>query len=317
MSEFSLIEKYFKPLQGKLQYVDVGIGDDCAVVSVPSGFELAMSMDTLVEGIHFFPDVNPEDLGYKALAVNLSDLAAMGAMPKWFTLSVTLPEENEAWLQSFCSGMQDLIKQYPISLIGGDTTRGPLSITIQVHGMMREGQRLLRSTAKVGDKIFVSGLLGDAGLALNAKMQKIALSPEALASVESRLLRPEPRLSLGRLLLASASSMIDLSDGLIGDLGHLAKASGVAAEIFCEKLPLSKYMQAHVDSTGDFTLPLSAGDDYELCFTVPPTSVQTCRCDVKDQAVAITEVGRIVPGSGVTCLLNGEEVEQGRGYQHF
>lgn len=324
VTEFSLIETFFRPLGQGGDGVVQGIGDDCAVLAVAPGFELAVSMDTLVSGVHFFPEVAADDLGYKALAVNLSDLAAMGATPKWLTLSVTLPTLDTTWLEGFCQGLRGLMQTCPITLVGGDTTQGPLSISMQVHGWLPQGQRLSRAGAKVGDRILVSGTLGDAGLALKHQLHTVptqaALCATAIEAVCARLHRPTPRITLGQALLPHASSAIDVSDGLLADVGHIAKASGVSAQLEYACLPLSTPVQDYLDRADDPLLPLTAGDDYELCFTVAPQHLSVCLAEI--QALGggmVTDIGEIVPGDGtVTCDQQGQTLDvMQAGYRHF
>ena len=226
MGEFELIARHFKR---PVRRAALGVGDDCALLSPRPGMQLAVSSDMLVEGRHFFPDVDPEALGHKALAVNLSDLAACGAEPLAFTLALALPHADDAWLAAFAKGLFALADAHGCELVGGDTTRGPLNICITVFGEVPTGQALLRSGAKVGDDIYVSGHLGDARLALEALQGHIALPPEALAAARLRLEQPTPRVALGQALRGVASSALDVSDGLLGDLGHILRASGTGA----------------------------------------------------------------------------------------
>lgn len=244
----------------------LGIGDDAALLEVPAGKALAVSVDTLVAGVHFFADVSPESLGHKALAVNLSDLAAMGAEPAWATLALTLPEVNQPWLEDFVRGFARLAAAHGVALVGGDTTRGPLSITVQVHGLVPAGQALRRGGARVGDRIYVTGSLGEAALALK---QLMAGAGETLSmELRQRLELPQPRVAAGLALRGLAHSAIDLSDGLLADLGHLLSASGVGAGIALQALPLAPVVTDWIAAGGEWDVALAGGDDYELCFTV-------------------------------------------------
>ena len=318
MDEFELIHSYFFNLGRQRSDVRLGIGDDCALLSLPKGMQLAVTMDTLVSGVHFLPDVDPEALGHKALAVNLSDLAAMGAEPAWITLALTLPHATPQWLKNFARGMGQLALRHGLQLIGGDTTRGPLSITIQVQGFLPCGQGLLRSGAQAGDLIYVTGTLGDAGLALGAQQRNLphrSLEPGLLRCLE----RPEPRLEAGVALREIATSAIDISDGLLADLGHILQASGVGAEIYLRKLPLSSEVQAVITAGHDWSLPLSSGDDYELCFTLPPSRVELISDLSSNLGLPMTCIGKVVSASGLHCWLDDHISWQpvGSGYNHF
>ncbi|HEY9051270.1 MAG TPA: thiamine-phosphate kinase, partial [Gammaproteobacteria bacterium] len=238
MSEFDLINHYFKAIDNRRPDVALGIGDDCAVLQVPDGHELAVSTDTLVAGVHFPLTTSAEDIGYKALAVNLSDLAAMGAEPAWMMLSLTMPNENADWLSGFVKGFRQLMDQYHLQLVGGDTTRGPLSITVQVFGFLPKGKALRRDAAKPGNLIYVSGTLGDAGLGLKKILNEIQ-SDHTLQYCIERLNRPTPRITLGKALLSLSRCAIDISDGLLADLGHIVEESSCAAIIHIHQLPLS------------------------------------------------------------------------------
>lgn len=315
MSEFELIRRYFAHLGAERADVALGVGDDCALLNIPAGQTLAVSLDTLVSGVHFFPDVAPEALGYKSLAVGLSDLAAMGADPAWATLALTLPAADETWLRAFAAGFGQLASAHGLQLIGGDTTRGPLSVSIQVHGLIPTGAAIRRSGARSGDAILVSGTLGDAGLALR---HRLAGAPVA-SELQRRLDYPEPRVALGQRLRGIASAMIDLSDGLAADLGHLLAASGVGAELELAHLPLSPSVAAQVAATGDWSLPLASGDDYELCCCVPAPTLPRIASLAAELNVNLTQIGWIRAESGLTCRLpNGERLPTlPGGYDHF
>ncbi len=264
--EFELIRRFFASPSAFHRETVLGIGDDCALLSIGSEHELAVTADTMVSGVHFFPNVDPADLGHKVLAVNLSDLAAVGAVPRWVTLCATLPTADPNWLERFSDGFFQLARRHRVDLIGGDTTRGPLSITVQAMGLVPAGRSIRRSGAQVGDLIYLTGTLGSAGLGLRMLRGECTFSdPEPLAS----LLRPEPRVTFGGALAGLAHACIDVSDGLAADLGHVLSASGVGATIEWERLPLSPAVSRYIAEGGDWRMPLTAGDDYELCFTVP------------------------------------------------
>ncbi len=262
MKEFDIIDKYFAKRAGRRADVIQGIGDDCALLRVPAKTDLAVSTDSLISGVHFPANTSPYDIGYKALAANLSDLAAMGAKPCWASLALTLPPKtDENWIKAFCAGFFSLLKQYSMQLIGGDTTRGPLlSITVTVHGFINRNKALLRNGAKAGDLIYVTGTLGDAGAALTSFANEYFLQ---------KLNRPIPRIQEGLALRGIATSAIDISDGLAADLGHILEQSNVGATIYIDNLPLSDNLKKAVPKGKAIQLALSAGDDYELCFTVP------------------------------------------------
>lgn len=253
--------------------VMIGPGDDGAIVQPPHGMQLVSVMDTLVENVHFFSGDSPADIAYKAIAVNLSDCAAMGATPAWVMLSLSGDHLSQEWISDFASGLLAILREYNLALIGGDTTRGPLSVTVHIQGFIPSNQAILRRGAKVGDQILVSGCLGDAGLALRyLRPGDVQLNEEDASYVINRLHRPTPRVSLGESLRGVATSMIDISDGLLADLGHILKQSQVGAKIFAESIPFSHAMQnVFLTFEEQLALALTSGDDYELCFTVPST----------------------------------------------
>ncbi len=269
ISEFSLIDRFFKR-QTTNPSVAQGIGDDCALLSMPNGYELAITTDTMVENVHFFAGCAPYQLGHKLLAVNLSDLASMGAKPLAVTLALTLSNVDKNWLQAFADGFFALADRYSADLIGGDTTSGPLTLTVTALGLVPTGQALRRSTAKPGDIICVTGHLGDAGLGLKINQGYDCKQPDAALN---RFNQPEPQVVFGQALIGIANACIDISDGLVGDLGHILEQSRVGACLDWEALPLSTEVLAYIENTGDWAMPLTAGDDYELCFTVSPGKV--------------------------------------------
>ena len=317
LGEFDLIHRYFERPIEQRQDVIVGIGDDGAVVRVPPGVELVLTSDTLVAGVHFSEDIPPEDLGYRALAVNLSDLAAMGARPAWATMALTLPQAEEAWLAAFAQGFFELAQRFSVALIGGDLTRGPLSITVQMHGFVPEGRALRRSGAQAGHYIYVTGTLGDAALALTPRLAE--LTDTYRPYLLGRLYRPSPRISEGLSLRAIASSAIDISDGLIADLGHILETSHVGAVLEVDRLPLSTAVQKIKDKKYGWELALTGGDDYELCFTVPPEHQAVLESKRSDFACTVSYIGRIEAERGLRCIEHDGTpyIPQGAGYRHF
>lgn len=317
LGEFELIERFFTAIGARRADVEVGIGDDCAVLIPPAGRRLAVTLDTLVEGIHFKPGADPQGLGHKALAVNLSDLAAAGAEPAWVTLSLTLPTADADWLKAFAHGFGALASRHGVALVGGDTTRGPLSISVQAQGFVDPGQALRRNGARPGDLVYVSGTLGDAGLALLVQ-QGLYAAPEYLAHLRRRLDRPEPRVLLGLALRGLATSAIDVSDGLTSDLGHVLAASGCGATLHLEQLPLSPALQAYVEDSGDWSPALSAGDDYELCFTVPESRQGDVEALAQRLDCRLSWIGMIEKTRGLRCIdAGGRPLAVDAGFDHF
>jgi thiamine-monophosphate kinase len=317
MDEFSLIRRYFSDIGGDSGVV-VGVGDDAALLRPTAGCELAVTTDTLIAGRHFPIHTAAADIGWKALAVNLSDLAAMGASPRWCTLALSLPDADAGWLREFAAGFAELAQVHGVALVGGDTTRGPLSLSVTAMGEVPAGRAIRRDTARTGDCICVTGTLGDAALALRRLGAAGATMPsEDDRALRARLDRPQPRVNEGLALRGIASAAIDLSDGLIGDLGHILERSQVGAEIRVDALPSSTAFArlAPLDERAD--LQLAGGDDYELCLCVP-----TDRLDAARDAIAspLSVIGRIVEGRGLRVLgADGATMShQGRsGYRHF
>ncbi len=310
MGEFDLIRRFFQ--RPAAAGVEVGVGDDCAVLVPTPGARWLVSSDMLVEGRHFLSTVDPARLGHKALAVNLSDLAACGATPRGFTLALALPRADEAWLAGFAQGLWALADASGIPLIGGDTTQGPLNLCITVFGEAPPGQALLRSGARVGDEIWVSGRLGDARLALEVFRGRVVLAGEAFEQVRMAMELPTPRLALGQALRGVATAALDISDGLLGDLGHLLAASGVGATLELAVLPRSAVLAAQPLALQQECL-LAGGDDYELVFTAPPGS------RLPDVGVPLTRIGRIEAAPGLRVVdARGERVDHGlRSFDHF
>lgn len=317
LTEFSLIDRFFGAQATLREDVVIGIGDDAAVLNVPPDQQLVAAVDTLVAGVHFPTSASAASIGHKALAVNLSDLAAMGAHPAWALLALTLPEVDEAWVKEFAAGFFALADRFNVALVGGDTTQGPLSMSVQVFGCVPKGQAVQRRGAQPGDQIFVSGTLGDAGLALR-RLLTGAACPNALAM---RLHTPEPRVQLGERLRGLASAAIDVSDGLLADLGHILARSGVGARVRADHVPRSVAFQSQLSATDDdwYALPLSAGDDYELCFTVPLMHSAALYAQADMLGCLITHIGEIVSEPGLHCLYEDGRayVGSGCGYEHF
>lgn len=317
MNEFELIRHYFQASSLPRTDVIVGIGDDCALLASKPNYQLAVTTDTMVEGVHFDERLSPYELGYKLMAVNLSDLAAMGAEPCWVSLALTLPSVDETWLAEFSRGLAAMAQLHNVSLIGGDTTRGPLTLTLTAHGQVPSGEALQRGGAQVGDLIFVSGHLGDGAMALNQEWMA-SLPPEQRQGVEARLFRPSPRVDLGRELRQLANACIDLSDGLIADLGHILKRSGVGARVEVDQLPVSDAACSLLGAEGAARQALKGGDDYELCFTLPPALEAALSQAALRAQTQITCVGQIISGSELELNYQGEPAPwQPQGYLHF
>ena len=322
MGEFDLIDRYFKrPSHGAERgRVALGIGDDCALLSPAPGLQLAISTDMLVEGRHFFANVDPFALGHKALAVNLSDLAACGAKPLAFSLALALPRVDEAWLAGFSRGLFSLADAHRCNLIGGDTTQGPLNICITVYGEVPAGQALLRSGARAGDDVYVSGTVGDARLALEVFRGRLAVPPQVFEAARARLEQPTPRVALGQALRGIATSAIDVSDGLLGDLGHVLRQSGVGARIEAAQalqlLAAGACGPAALSTDAQLELVFAGGDDYELVFTAPPSSAQSVQAAAAVSGTPVTCIGRIEAEAGLR-LVDAQGVLLQRHYASF
>jgi thiamine-monophosphate kinase len=321
LTEFDLIGRYFTH---QPRHSVLGVGDDAALIAPPRGYELAISADMLVAGRHFFREAEPAALGHKALAVNLSDLAAMGATPRWATLALALPRADARWLAPFARGFMALARRHGVDLIGGDTTRGPLTICVQIMGVAPVGSALRRDGANIGDDVWVSGHLGDAALAVAALKGRVRLTRTELAACGRRLHKPVPRLDLGTALRGVASSAIDISDGLLADLGHILERSRVAAEIDFAALPASRTLRAHLESVAACRALLAGGDDYELCFTAAPRSRARIAAIGKRLQLVLTRIGRVsARRHGIPHLIvhapDGTPLELARsgGYDHF
>ena len=321
-SEFDLIQQFFTEQTVRRSDVVLGIGDDGALVSPPPGASLVVSTDTLISGVHFPEDTDAHAIGYKTLAVNLSDMAAMGAKPAWISLAISLPQKDDAWLARFSRGLFALAQEFNVQLIGGDTTRGPLSMSVQIMGFVPEGQALKRSGAQLGDAVFLTGSVGDAGLGLLLKQGlKQGLKQAASDSSEflvKRLEYPTPRIAAGLALRALATSAIDISDGLAADLGHVLTASGVGASIDITRLPLSSAFRS-LATPDDWQSAVSAGDDYELCFTAPMAQQANVLDRLQAADCPCVRIGEITAQSGLRWYdaENNEQLISQTGFDHF
>lgn len=318
MGEFELIRRHFAGLTPPATDVALGIGDDAALLRVAPGHELVVTTDTLVAGRHFPLVTAPADIGWKALAVNLSDLAAMGSQARWFTLALTLPEPDESWVREFASGLRELSLKHGVALVGGDTTRGPLAIAVTAMGQVPVGQALRRDGARAGDAVCVTGTLGDAALALQRR--EVADDGGADRILRARLDRPSPRLEAGLALRGLAHAALDLSDGLAGDLGHICAASGVGAELEPALLPGSPSFEACSAALSEvqrFALQAQGGDDYELCVCLPPERLAEAQARLAP--LPLTVVGRITAEPGLRLrYADGRTAPlTGSGYTHF
>jgi thiamine-monophosphate kinase len=317
VGEFELIERYF---QRPARRQPLGMGDDCALLAPAPGMQLAVSCDMLVEGRHFLAGADPRSLGHKSLAVNLSDLAACGAQPLAFTLALALPAADDAWLAPFAAGLLALADEHGCELVGGDTTRGPLNICITVFGQVPAGEALLRSGARAGDDVFVSGTLGDARLALEALRGEVALPAADLDAARARLERPAPRTALGLALRGVASAAIDISDGLAGDLGHILAQSGVGARLEVDALLSTMTTPVHaVAPERRLACVLAGGDDYELAFTAPVARRDDVAAAARTAGVPVTRIGRIEAETGLRIVdaRGGPVPQRFASFDHF
>ena len=309
MNEFNLIREYFTwPIQDSS--VALGVGDDAALFSLEQGYQLVTTTDTLIEGVHFSASTPAKDIAHKSLAVNLSDIASMGAKAKYFTLAIALPKIDKSWLQEFSDSLRKLSKHYKVSLIGGDTTRGSLNITITMIGIVESSKALTRSGAQPGDGVYVSGSIGDAGFCFWKLSNDFVPSNQEL----ERLNCPIPRIELGLELKSLASACIDISDGLEQDLSHILEASSVGAVIEVNKIPLSEALHIHVKDTDDWSIPLCGGDDYELCFTIPEGKEEALKIVSESCNVNITRIGIVSESLGLQ--IEGFDGPR-KSYRHF
>jgi thiamine-monophosphate kinase len=325
LSEFSIIERYFTHRASTRHDVVIGIGDDAAVLDIPQGMQLVAATDTFIADVHFPAATAPAAIGHKSLAVNLSDLAAMGAQPAWATLVLSLPEADADWLEAFARGFFELCERYGVQLVGGDTTRGPLAVTVQAMGLVPRGRMLRRRAAQVADRIFVTGTLGDASLGL--RLLQASGRPESAEARElvRRLEYPEPRIAFGVALRDIASAAIDISDGLIADLGHILDCSRVGAELTVDRVPTSaayqricEQLHSRPGTDEAMQAALTGGDDYELCFTVPPYRIGQLEA-LTELFESCTQIGFIQEMPGLRCTYSdGRDFRPGSlGYEHF
>jgi thiamine-monophosphate kinase len=314
VAEFDLIAR-IRARAGTRADVVLGIGDDGALLQPPAGMQLVVAMDTLNAGVHFPHETAPADIGWKALAVNLSDSAAMGALPAWCTLSLSLPSADAGFVDAFLDGFLALATQHDVALVGGDTTRGPLSVCVTLHGFVEPGLAIRRDGARAGDEVWVSGSVGDAAAALAQWDAGGGID----AALRARLDRPTPRVALGRALRGIATAGIDVSDGLLADLGHVCTASGVAAQVDVDRLPASAALRAAFDGDARRTVQATGGDDYELCFTAAPSARARVEQAAASAGVSVTRIGRVVDGTGVSARSTdgGEWSAPALGWIHF
>jgi thiamine-monophosphate kinase len=315
IGEFELISRYFeRPCDDR--DLLLGIGDDAAVVRADGA--LAVAVDTLVAGVHFPLDLPSEAVAYRALAVNLSDMAAMGAEPRWCTLALTLPDADEDWVGGFADGLLGLAERFGVALIGGDLTRGPLTISVQIIGTLAGAAPLTRAGGHIGDDVYVTGSLGDAAAGLALLTDAAAASDPDSIALKDRFLRPTPRVAAGRALISIASAAIDVSDGLLADLGHICAASDCGAEIDVEHLPISAEMLSLFSPNVAESYALGGGDDYELCFTAAPAQAASVEAALRSADCPVRRIGHLVAGTGVDCRRDGQRFDPAvAGYTHF
>jgi len=318
--EFALIERFFKPLSRTTPFVRQGIGDDCAVLSPAADEELVLSVDTLVEGMHFPRHYAPAKLAVRSLAVCISDLAAAGAHPEAFTLALTAPELSESWLAEFSRVLAAEAERYGVSLVGGDTTRGPLTVSVQAIGCVPKGCALTRRAAQSGDDVYITGTTGDAAAGLAILQGNVKLENDLMADyLLQRFNKPQPRVQFGQALVGLANSVIDVSDGLLADLSHITRQSQVAAEIQLDAVPFSEALRSLPNQADALHYALAGGEDFELCFTAPAGLAPDIHKLAQRLAVPCTRIGSIVAGEGVRCIdAAGQEVlVENKGYDHF
>lgn len=324
MAEFSLIERYCQDIGTSHSSTQISVGDDAAVVRIPPGRELVISVDTMVEAVHFFSNTDPKLIAHKLVAVNLSDMAAMGAQPKWATLALTIPAIDEKWLSAFSSSLNNIAKAYSLQLIGGDTTRGPLTLSMQIMGLVDQGQALTRSKSNYGDDVYVSGTIGNAGLALAALDGRVELADDVLTELRLSLDTPTPQVELGLSLSGLANACIDVSDGLLADLGHIATSSKVGIQLDIDKIPLSKrFLEVYPNGEG-LDLALTGGDDYQLVFTAKQIYRDKLSEIAEQLDIRISRIGSVIESRAanegrVELFYHGQryELKRDTGFQHF
>ncbi|REL26141.1 thiamine-phosphate kinase [Thalassotalea euphylliae] len=318
MKEFDLIKRFFAEQPVRRKDVHLGIGDDCALVSAGEQHHIAVTTDTLVAGVHFFEDADPRAIGHKSLAVSLSDLAAMGAEPSWISLAISMPSIDEHWVRAFCTGVFELSEYYNVQLIGGDTTAGPLSITVTAQGLLPANKALSRGGAVNGDWLYVTGELGDAALALQFLKGNADVAREDQEALLEKLHYPKPRVLAGQILKEYASAAIDLSDGLLGDLGHICQASQLGANVVLDDLPISNALSANVGAEQAREFALAGGDDYELLFTVSQDNKVGMETALSNAGVKYTCIGQLNKSMKITTTLDSHPVPiNAKGFEHF
>jgi thiamine-monophosphate kinase len=319
MDEFELIRRYFARMGADRADVDLGVGDDAALLRVPEGMDLVAAVDTIVEGRHFTAGTDPRSIGHRALAVNLSDIAAMGALPAWATLALTLQRAETGWLDGFARGFGELACAHRVALVGGDTTAGPLTISVQILGHVPRGSALQRGGGKAGDVLAVTGTLGDAGAGLALATGALELKdPAAARELVRRFEYPTPRVEFGIAARGIASAAMDISDGLVGDLPKLAAAAGLGATVDVDQLPMSRALQAAGDAEQARTWALGAGDDYELLIAVPPARFSDLAARAEQLNLTLTAIGALNRGNAVNWTLHGAEFTPAvHGFDHF
>lgn len=321
MAEFSIIEEFCHGIGPNHAETVLSVGDDAAIVSIPQGMELAISVDTMVADVHFYADADPASIAHKLFAVNLSDMAAMGAIPKWATLTLSIPSLDRIWLKSFSDSLKAIASDYQVQVIGGDTTQGPLNLSINIMGLLPKGKALCRKGACSGDDVYVSHSIGDAALGLLCIQGKLVLPDEHQQFLIKALERPEPRVKLGQSLLNVASACLDVSDGLIGDLTHICESSGVSIELDVDSIPISPAYQAYMDNDGHMDFALNGGDDYELAFTVSADRRHEIALLSKNLAIDLIRIGRVTKKKdvSVSLLSNGMpyKLSSSLSFEHF
>ena len=316
-SESQLIERYFRELGASREDIVLGIGDDAALLRVPGNCELVLTTDALIEGVHFLPGAPARALGHRALAVNLSDIAAMGASPSWALLSLNLPVADEAWLREFAAGFGALARSHDVALVGGNLSRGALSITVELAGLVPTGQALRRDGARAGDELYLSGSVGDAACGLELLRGEVTVPAAEAAYLQRRFEYPTPRVALGQALRGIASACIDISDGVYIDASRLLAASGCGAELEIERLPVSEPLRRALGEQS-WRTALCGGEDYELCFTAPPAQAAAVVATAARTGQAVTRIGALYPGTGLTLTAAGSVMQfSPSGFDHF
>ena len=316
-SESQLIERYFRELGASREDIVLGIGDDAALLRVPGNCELVLTTDALIEGVHFLPGAPARALGHRALAVNLSDIAAMGASPSWALLSLNLPVADEAWLREFAAGFGALARSHEVALVGGNLSRGALSITVELAGLVPTGQALRRAGARAGDELYLSGSVGDAACGLELLRGEVTVPAAEAAYLQRRFEYPTPRVALGQALRGIASACIDISDGVYIDASRLLAASGCGAKLEIERLPVSEPLRRALGEQS-WRTALCGGEDYELCFTAPPAQAAAVVATAARTGQAVTRIGALYPGTGLTLTAAGSVMQfSPSGFDHF